>query len=245
MPGSGRGGVAAAPDRSPAGLTFVARSARFAARAKIYSGDTQYPSMPGVYPGMPDARAVPEMIDSDNRRIAATVASQMPRLRAFVRRQVDDLGDVEDIVQDTFSELVAAYRMMQPVEHVAGWLLRVARNRIVDRFRARARRATVIDDGAAAGPEPERVLDEWLPAFADGPYAAYARGVLSEELAAALDELPSEQREVFVAHEIDGRSFRAMAQESGLSINTLLGRKHAAVRFLRKRLRSIYEEFDT
>jgi RNA polymerase sigma factor (sigma-70 family) len=194
---------------------------------------------------MNGAQALPRMIDGDNELIAAAVSSETPRLRAFVRRQVADLADAEDIVQETFSELVAAYRLVQPIEHVAGWLLRVARNRIIDRFRARARQSALIDDRAGQGEDDaERVLDEWLAPVADGPEAAYAREVLADELAAALDELPRQQRDVFVAHEIEGRSFKDLAASTGLSINTLLGRKHAAVHHLRRRLQAIYDEFD-
>lgn len=193
---------------------------------------------------MSEVAVLSRMTDGDNQRIAAAVASETPRLRAFLRRQVADLAEVEDILQETFSELVAAYRLMRPVEHVAAWLARVARNRVVDRFRARARRAAVVDDGADAEAAAERVLGEWLAPAADGPEGAYARAVLAEELGAALEELPAEQREVFVAHEIDGQSFRQLAEDTGVSINTLLSRKHAAVRQLRRRLAAIYEEFD-
>ncbi len=192
---------------------------------------------------MSQAAALARMTESDNQRIAAAVASETPRLRAFLRRQVADLAEVDDILQETFSELVAAYRLVQPVEHVAAWLARVARNRVIDRFRARTRRATVVDDGADAEAAAERVLGEWLVP-ADGPEAAYARAMLADELGAALEELPAQQREVFVAHEIDGVSFRELAEVTGVGINTLLSRKHAAVRQLRRRLAAIYEEFD-
>lgn len=191
---------------------------------------------------MSDTVALTRMTETDNRTIAAAVAAETPRLRAFLRRQVADLAEVEDILQETFSELVAAYRLMQPIEHLAAWLLRVARNRVVDRFRSRTRRSAVVDEGAAVGPESERVLDAWLAPRTDGPEAAYARSVLAEELGAALEELPPAQREVFVAHELEGRSFRALAAASGVGVNTLLSRKHAAVRHLRRRLQAIYEE---
>jgi RNA polymerase sigma factor (sigma-70 family) len=182
----------------------------------------------------------------DDRQLAATVVAETPRLRAFVRRHVGALGDVDDIVQDTFAELVTAYRLLQPIEHVAGWLLRVARNRIVDGFRRQARRGTVVDrphraDGAE---EPERVLETWLDTSADGPEAAYAREVLVAEFADALEALPAEQREVFVAHELDGHSFKTLATRSGVSVNTLIGRKHAAVLQLRRRLQALHDEFD-
>jgi RNA polymerase sigma factor (sigma-70 family) len=188
------------------------------------------------------------MTAEDNSRIAAAVAAQGPRLRAFVRRQVVDLAEVEDIVQDTFLELVSAYRLVQPIEHLAAWLMRVARNRIIDRFRARSRQASLFDasgpDVAGSSSEPARVLDEWLAPADAGPETAYVREVLADELVAALDELPAQQRDVFVAHELDGRTFKELAAETGVAMNTLLGRKHAAVRHLRRRLEDIHSEFD-
>jgi RNA polymerase sigma factor (sigma-70 family) len=192
--------------------------------------------------------ALSRPITEDNDRIAAAVAAQGPRLRAFVRRQVADLSEVEDIVQDTFVQLVSAYRLMEPVEHVAAWLRRVARNRIIDRFRQRSRTESLndsshSDDGAAIG--ESGVLAEWLVPLAAGPEASYVREVLAEELVAALDELPAEQRAVFVAHEIEGRSFKEIAAEMAVGVNTLLGRKHAAVRHLKERLQDIRSEFDT
>jgi len=189
--------------------------------------------------------ALPRPTTGDNDRITAAVAAQGPRLRAFVRRQVADLSQVEDIVQDTFVQLVSAYRLMEPVEHLAAWLRRVARNRIIDRFRQQSRTDSLNDpwysDDVAA---ESGVLAEWLAPLAAGPEASYVRDVLAEELVAALDELPVEQRAVFVAHEIEGRSFKDLAAEMGVGVNTLLGRKHAAVRYLRQRLRDIRTEFD-
>lgn len=189
--------------------------------------------------------ALPRPTTGDNDRITAAVAAQGPRLRAFVRRQVADLSQVEDIVQDTFVQLVSAYRLMEPVEHLAAWLRRVARNRIIDRFRQQSRTDSLNDpwysDDVAA---ESGVLAEWLVPLAAGPEASYVRDVLAEELVAALDELPVEQRAVFVAHEIEGRSFKDLAAEMSVGVNTLLGRKHAAVRYLRQRLRDIRTEFD-
>jgi RNA polymerase sigma factor (sigma-70 family) len=189
--------------------------------------------------------ALPRPTTGDNDRITAAVAAQGPRLRAFVRRQVADLSQVEDIVQDTFVQLVSAYRLMEPVEHLAAWLRRVARNRIIDRFRQQSRTDSLNDpwysDDVAA---ESGALAEWLVPLAAGPEASYVRDVLAEELVAALDELPVEQRAVFVAHEIEGRSFKDLAAEMGVGVNTLLGRKHAAVRYLRQRLRDIRTEFD-
>jgi len=189
---------------------------------------------------MNDAMAVSRTTSEDNALILAAVAAQGPRLRAFVRRQVADFNEVEDIVQDTFVELVSAYRLMEPIEHVAAWLMRVARNRIIDRFRKQSRKMP----GSEPSFNQDSILDEWLAPEAAGPEAHYVREVLAEELAAAVDELPAEQRAVFVAHELDGRSFKDLAADTGVGVSTLLGRKHAAVRHLRRRLRDIRSEFD-
>jgi RNA polymerase sigma factor (sigma-70 family) len=195
---------------------------------------------------MDHAIALREMTTEDNARISAVVAAQGPRLRAFVRRQIADLGEVDDIVQEVFLELVSAYRLVTPIEHLAAWLLRVARNRIVDRFRARSRQPSQSHPSTPAFNEFERshVLDEWLAPVATGPESAYIRDVLADELVAALEELPAEQRQAFVAHELDGRSFKELATETGVGINTLLGRKHATVLHLRQRLADIRSEFD-
>jgi len=189
--------------------------------------------------------ALPRPTTEDNDRITAAVAAQGPRLRAFVRRQVADLSQVEDIVQDTFVQLVSAYRLMEPVEHLAAWLRRVARNRIVDRFRQQSRTDSLNEPWYSGDvPVQSGLLAEWLVPLVAGPEASYVRDVLAEELVAALDELPVEQRAVFVAHEIEGRSFKDLAAEMGVGVNTLLGRKHAAVRYLRRRLQDIRTEFD-
>lgn len=184
----------------------------------------------------------------DNARIVDAVAAQGPRLRAFVRRQVADLSEVEDIVQDTFVELVSAYRLTEPIEHVAAWLMRVARNRIIDRFRKRSRKASLsipaTVHGAHSSSDPTCISDEWLASEAASPEANYAREVLADELAAAVDELPEEQRAVFIAHELEGRSFKDLAAQWRVGVNTLLGRKHAAVRHLRRRLQDIRSELD-
>ena len=176
-----------------------------------------------------------------DRRIAGVIQREGRRLLGFIRQRVEDEGDAEDILQDVFFELTEAYRLMKPIEHAGAWLYRVARNRIVDRFRKKRPEAL----GEAPRGESEEETPWWeelLPSPDAGPEAAYARGVLLEELDAALDDLPDEQREIFVAHEIEGRSFRELAEETGVSVNTLLSRKRYAVLHLRRRLKAIYEE---
>jgi RNA polymerase sigma factor (sigma-70 family) len=183
----------------------------------------------------------PWMTEQD-QRISDTVAREQPRLRRFIRRWVADQSDVEDVLQDVFYELVEAYRLAQPIEQIGAWLFRVARNRITDLFRKRQTEALASGPAGLDGGEPPR-LEDLLPSPDAGPEAAYARTVLLDELAAALDELPAEQREVFLAHEVEGRSFKELAAATGLGVNTLLSRKHYAVLHLRRRLRAIHDEF--
>jgi RNA polymerase sigma factor (sigma-70 family) len=173
-----------------------------------------------------------------NRRISEVIQRERGRLFQFIRKRVDDEGDAEDILQDVFYELIEMYRLMRPIEQVGAWLYRVARNRIVDRFRKHKPETRV-----EVPEEDALLLEDLLPSPDAGPEALYARSVLLEELDAALEELPEEQREVFIAHEMDGRSFKELAEETGLSINTLLSRKHYAVLYLRRRLQAIYEDF--
>lgn len=179
-----------------------------------------------------------------NDRIAAAVATQGPRLRAFVRRQVADLTDVEDIVQDAFLELVSAYRLMEPVVHVTAWLQRVARNRIIDRFRQRSRNDRLFDSGSFPDSHGEtaapRELAEARAPDSARPDLRYEKDVIAEKLVEALNELPPEQRDIFVAHELDGRSFKELAAATGTPLNTLLSRKHAATLHLRRRLRDFH-----
>jgi len=181
------------------------------------------------------------MIEQD-RRISEIVAEERSRLRNFIRRRVPDPSDAEDIVQEVFYELVEANRLLMPIEHVTGWLFRVARNRVTDLFR---KRKPVPFSGAAVEDEDGELLqiEDLLPSPDAGPEALYFRNVLLDELEFALGELPGEQREVFVAHELEGRSFKEMAAETGVSVNTLLSRKRYAVLHLRERLQSIYDEF--
>jgi len=183
------------------------------------------------------------MTIEQDRRISETVLRERGRLRNFIRKRVGDTGDVEDILQDVFYELVEAYRLMKPVEHVTAWMFTVARNRITDLFRARKPQVSTQEPVKFGEDGAELVLEDLLPSPDAGPEAAYARQVLLEEIDAALEELPEEQRAVFIAHEMEGRSFKELAAESGVSVNTLLSRKHYAVMHLRERLRAIHEEF--
>ena len=178
-----------------------------------------------------------------DQRIADVVQQEQSRLRAFVRQRLSDEGEVEDILQEVFYELVAAYRLLTPVEQVGAWLYRVARNRIIDFFRKK--KPETFENGPEGGVSDEDtiLLEDLLPSPEAGPEAAYACRVLLEELEAALAELPQEQREVFIAHELDGRSFKELAKESGLNVNTLLSRKRYAVLHLRQRLYAIFDEF--
>jgi RNA polymerase sigma factor (sigma-70 family) len=178
-----------------------------------------------------------------DRQIADTVRRDRARLRDFIRRRVTDDGDAEEILQEVFYELVETYRLMKPIEQVSAWLFRVARNRITDLFRKR-KPVAFSEMPAAVNEEGEALrLEDLLPSPDAGPDAVYARSVLVEELDAALEELPAEQREAFVAHEIEGRSFRELSVETGLSVNALVLRKHYAVQHLRQRLAAIHNEF--
>jgi len=182
------------------------------------------------------------MTAEQDQRITETVRRERTRLRNFIRRRVRDEGDAEDILQDVFSEFVEAYRLMKPIEQAGAWLFRVARNRIIDRFR-RKRPEVLASDLQAVNENEPLMLEELLPSPDGGPQAAYARALLMEEIESALDELPEEQLEVFLAHELEGRSFKEMAAETGISVNTLLSRKRYAVLHLRKRLEAIHKEF--
>ena len=182
------------------------------------------------------------MAVEQDQRISEVVRREQSRLGNFIRRRVPDPRDAEDILQDVFYTLVEANRLLMPIEHVTGWLFTVARNRIIDFFRKK--QPERFSDTALADEEGEPLaLEELLPSPDAGPDALYARNLLLDELEDALDELPAEQREVFVAHEIDGRSFKELAAETGVNINTLLARKRYAVLHLRNRLQDIYDEF--
>ena len=177
-----------------------------------------------------------------DRRISEVVAEERSRLRSFIRKRVPNEADVEDLLQEVFSELVEANRLLMPIEYVTAWLFRVARNRITDLFRKK--RPENFSDAVIEDEDGELLpIEELLPSPDAGPEALYLRQVLLDELEFALGELPDEQREVFIAHEIEGRSFKEMSAASGVSVNTLLSRKRYAVLHLRERLQRIHDEF--
>jgi RNA polymerase sigma factor (sigma-70 family) len=177
-----------------------------------------------------------------DRQLSEIIAEQRTRLRNFIRRRVPNPSDAEDIVQEVFYELVEANRLLMPIEHVTGWLYRVARNRITDLFRKK--KPERFSDAAVEGEDGELLrIEDLLPSPDAGPEALYIRNVLLDELELALEELPHEQSEVFIGHELDGRSFKELSAETGVSVNTLLSRKRYAILHLRERLQNIYDEF--
>jgi RNA polymerase sigma factor (sigma-70 family) len=189
-----------------------------------------------------DERPVVGDPGEQDRQISAVIAKQQSRLRNFIRRRVPNEADVEDLLQEVLSELVEAARLLKPIDYVTGWLFRVARNRITDFFRKK--RPENFTDAALADDEGELAeLEDLLPSPEAGPEALYVRSVLLGELKSALAELSTDQREVFLAHELEGRSFKEMAAETGVGVNTLLSRKRYAVLHLRARLQHIHDEF--
>lgn len=190
-----------------------------------------------------DSPLSPDTMNERDRDMTATIVRERTRLGNFIRRRVRDPSDAEDILQDVFSEFVQAYRLPAPIEQASAWLFRVARNRIIDRFRKKKEQP--LADLASDDPDDgDMRLDLALPSDEAGPEARYARNVLLEALQAALDELPDNQRDVFIAHELEGRSFKEMAADSGVALNTLLARKRYAVLHLRSRLQATYDELD-
>ncbi len=181
-----------------------------------------------------------------DRQISEIISEERSRLRNFIRGRVPDPADAEDILQEVFYKLVEANRLLMPIDHVTGWLFRVARNRITDLFRKK--KPETFSDTSVEGEDGELLqIEDLLPSLDAGPEAIYVRNVLIDELELALDELPNDQpmsqREVFIAHELEGRSFKELSAESGVNVNTLLSRKRYAVLHLRERLQSIYDEF--
>jgi RNA polymerase sigma factor (sigma-70 family) len=192
---------------------------------------------------MDKAASINWAMAEQDQRLTETFGREQGRLRNFIRRRVNDEADAEDILQDVFYELIEAYRLTKPIEQVGAWLYRVARNRIIDGFRKNKPQPFSEEKDLDAEGGDSLSLEELLPSPYAGPEASYARSILLEELDAALDELPEEQREVFLAHEFEGYSFKEISAETGVSVNTLLSRKHHAVLYLRRRLKSIYDDF--
>ena len=189
---------------------------------------------------MNGSSSITSMTEQD-RQISVVIAEERSRLRNFIRKRVANEADVEDLLQEVFYELVEANRLLMPIEHVTGWLFRVARNRIIDFFRKK--RPELFSDTAVEDEDGELLqIEDLLPSPDAGPEASYVRNLFLDELEFALDELPEEQREIFVAHELEGRSFKELSAESGINVNTLLSRKRAAVLHLRKRLQDIHDE---
>ena len=190
---------------------------------------------------MNEAASLERMALEQDQRITEVVKREQSRLRNFIRRRVPDEFDAEDVPQDVFYRLVEANRLLMPIDHVTGWLFQVARNRITDLFRKK--KPENFSDVTVETADLSLLLEDLLPSPEAGPDALYARSVLLDELEDALDELPEEQRQVFIGHEIEGLSFKEMAAETGVSVNTLLGRKRNAVLHLRERLQGVYDEF--
>jgi len=192
---------------------------------------------------MQAALSEPLTLSQQDREISATVRTERARLLAYIRRWIADAAEAEDILQESLYELVLAHRMMQPVEQAGAWLVRVARNRIIDRFRRRGAREHRLEQHAGDSDAADGALADLLPATDAGPEAAAMRALLLAEIETALAQLPPEQREVFIAQELEGISFRELAERLGVSINTLLSRKRYAVRFLRARLRTVWDDW--
>jgi RNA polymerase sigma factor (sigma-70 family) len=182
-------------------------------------------------------------MDEQNQRLAEIVARERGRLGSFIRRRVADLGEAEDILQDVFFELVEAWRLPEPIEQVGAWLFRVARNRIVDRFRKKREEPLTGTSASTGDDEGDYWLEQALPSIDDGPEASFARAALLEAISLALDELPVGQRDVFIGHELEGLSFKDLAAQTGVNVNTLLGWKRRAVLHLRSRLQPLHDDF--
>ncbi len=207
------------------------------------SGPTIFHLLARLPKWMEDVLSNDGVTADQNRRISEVVAREQARLRRFIRQRVPDEVDAEDVFQEVFYELVDAYRLMKPVEQVGAWLFRIARNRIIDLFRNK-RPAVLGNDFVLATEDGEpHQWEDLLPSPEAGPEAAYARSILLEELDAALEDLPKEQRDIFIAHEVEGQSFKDFSEATGVSVNTLLSRKRYAVLQLRRRLQAIHNEF--
>ena len=190
-----------------------------------------------------DETASIALMTEHDRHIAKIIAEERARLRSFIRKRVPNESDAEDLLQDVFYEVVEAYRLMEPVQRWSAWMFKVARNRITDFFRKKRLKPSGSDPVAVSDEGEALLLEDVVPSPDAGPAEAYARSVLLREIEEALDELPEEQREVFIAHELEGTSFKELAARTGVGVNTLLSRKRYAVLHLRRRLRAIYDEF--
>lgn len=179
-----------------------------------------------------------------DRDLEATVSRERSKLGNFIRRHIRDPMDAEDLLQDVLQEFVQVYRLPEPIERVSAWLFRVARNRIIDRFRKTRRRPPTALNVALDDCDPEYRLDLALPGLDQGPEALYARSIVLDALQRALEELPPDQREVFIEHELTDSSFKEMSAKSGTAVNTLLSRKHSAILHLRNRLQPVYDDLD-
>ena len=194
---------------------------------------------------LPVTKPIAKPTDREQPSIGETVRKERGRLLTFIRRRLPDPDDAEDVLQDVFVELTEAYQLAKPIERVAAWLFAVARNKISDWYRktppGRTLSLTMTDEDDEAGTP---VLGAWLATTDEtGPESEFFRETLMDALTDALTELPDDQREVFVQHELEGRSFRDMAAEWDVPINTLLSRKRYAILHLRKRLRDLYDDF--
>jgi RNA polymerase sigma factor (sigma-70 family) len=184
------------------------------------------------------------LTDTD-RDISATLLREAGKLAAFIKARVRNAADADDILQDVFVEFVQAYRLPESIEQISGWLFRVARNRIIDRFRKKKASPVIEAPQDQDGEGSALYLGIELPASDGDPEAEFARSAILAALQTALEELPAHQRDVFVAHEIEGMSFESLSRRDGVPVNTLLSRKRYAVLHLRERLRPYYEELDT
>ena len=191
---------------------------------------------------MDGAASIDRMALEQDQRISEVVKRERSRLLNFIRRRVPDPGDAEDVLQEVFYRLVEANRLLMPIEHITGWLFQVARNRITDLFRKK-QPANFSELATADQSGEELQFEDLLPSRDAGPEAEYVRKRLLEELRRSLAELPKEQRDVFLAHEFEGRSFKELAAETGVSVNTLLARKRYAVLHLRERLQRAHDDF--
>lgn len=209
---------------------------------KYSSLDTISRTGPTSFQKMPETPIDSWSITEQNRLFSEAMERNWPRLRSFLGRYARDTGEVEDILQDVFYELLEAYRMMKPIEHVSSWLFRVARNRVVDLFRKR--KVASLNEPIKSGEDSLLLtLEDLLPSPTEGPDAIYARKIMLEAIEDAIEELPKEQRDILIAHEVMGISFKDYAAQSGIGMNTLLSRKRYAMLFLRQRLQSVYDEF--